>query len=56
MYKHPIMSWTDECVLFFDLEAILWLFEGHGDSQFDIYRKMRKETKFVSCQISNIVS
>jgi len=37
----------DECVLFFDLEAISWLFEGHGDFQFEIYRMMREETKLV---------
>jgi len=41
------MTYTDECVLFFDLEAISWLFEGHGDFQFEVYRMMREETKLV---------
>ncbi|XP_065919447.1 serine/threonine-protein kinase haspin-like isoform X2 [Dysidea avara] len=35
----------NECVLFFDLETISWLFEGHGDYQFEVYRMMRNETK-----------
>ena len=42
-----MISIADECVLFFDLETISWLFEGQGDFQFEVYRMMRKETKWL---------
>ena len=36
------------CVSYNNLSSIEWLFSGSGDHQFDVYRMMREETRYVS--------
>ena len=42
------VSFSDKCSVYTDLSSDDSLFEGKGDYQFDIYRKMKEENRWVS--------
>ena len=44
VYKYCVSSFPDDCVSYNDLERLPWLFQGEGDTQFDVYRDMKKAT------------
>ena len=54
--KISLLCSTDDCVSYHDLEQLPWLFEGKADLQFDIYRDMRKATRCVSIDVSELGS